>query len=70
MMMLGDAGGLVLCHCSSGRKRGWWKPYCAACEKAWQARHLRGKEPWQLEELARQFECMRADDDPSLRVRH
>jgi hypothetical protein len=23
---------LVLCHCGSGRKRGWWKPHCAACE--------------------------------------
>jgi hypothetical protein len=30
---LGNA--LVLCHCGSGRKRGWWKPFCSACEKAW-----------------------------------
>ncbi len=24
---------LVTCHCGSGRKRGWWKPHCRACER-------------------------------------
>jgi hypothetical protein len=28
-----DIWGLVACHCGSGRKRGWWKPHCAACER-------------------------------------
>jgi hypothetical protein len=28
-----DIWGLVPCHCRSGRKRGWWKPHCAVCEK-------------------------------------
>jgi 5-methylcytosine-specific restriction endonuclease McrA len=23
---------LVVCHCGSGRKRGWWKAHCAACD--------------------------------------
>jgi hypothetical protein len=55
---------LVTCHCGSGRKRGWWKPFCAACEKAWRARHHRDKDPQRLDELARGFESMRTLDHP------
>ena len=28
-MMTGNE--LVLCHCGSGHRRGWWKPHCAKC---------------------------------------
>jgi hypothetical protein len=28
------ANSLVRCHCGSGRKRGWWKPCCAVCERS------------------------------------
>lgn len=63
--------GLVFCHCGSGRKRGWWKPFCAACEKRWVARHWKGrKDRLREDEIIRQFACMRVLDIPPHATRH